>query len=219
MLFQIAVCVGWVLAVVLSLTVLCGLYGYHQGEIMEMTRSAIYAALHRSVWSLGMAWIIFACYYGYGGIVNTILSWEYLIPLDRLVVLFYVLHPLAMFLHEGTLREKMYMGHLDQVIYATAYIVFTVVLSAVCYVTCAAPFMSFEKKLWYEPEPTPMIGDPESPSEKIKSCICEKPHSSSSIMDDMENPKLKIKDCIRDKIETQKKRLKFFRQSVTITPR
>ncbi|GBM36605.1 Nose resistant to fluoxetine protein 6 [Araneus ventricosus] len=216
---KIVVCVGWLFAAALSLSVLCGLYGYHHGEIMEMTRSAVYASLHRSVWSLGIAWIIFACYYGYGGIVNTILSWEYLIPLDRLAVLLYVLHPLAMFLHEGTLREKMYMGHLDQAIYTTAYIVFTVALAAVCYITCAAPFMFFEKKMWYEPEPTPMIGDPESPSEKTKRCICEKPHSSSSIMDEMENPKLKIKDCIRDKIETQKKRLRFFRQSVTITPR
>lgn len=32
--------------------------------------------------------------------------------------------------------------------YATAYIVFTIAISALCYVTCVSPFTFFEKKIW-----------------------------------------------------------------------
>lgn len=32
--------------------------------------------------------------------------------------------------------------------YSTAYIVFTIIIAAVCYITCAAPFSYFEKKIW-----------------------------------------------------------------------
>lgn len=49
------------------------------------------------------------------GFVDKILSWKLFIPLDRLAPLTYLLHPLIVFLHEGQLRERLYMGHLDQV--------------------------------------------------------------------------------------------------------
>ncbi|XP_054710699.1 nose resistant to fluoxetine protein 6-like [Uloborus diversus] len=119
------VIVGWCSGIASNLAVICGLYGYRHGEAMEITLSAIYASVHRIGWSLGIAWIIFACAYGYGGFVNQILSWKYFIPLEKISNLTYLLHPLIVFLHEGQLRERMYMAHLDQAMYATAYIVFT----------------------------------------------------------------------------------------------
>lgn len=32
--------------------------------------------------------------------------------------------------------------------YATAYIVFTVAIAALCYITCVVPFTFFEKRIW-----------------------------------------------------------------------
>ncbi|XP_035226769.1 nose resistant to fluoxetine protein 6-like [Stegodyphus dumicola] len=139
---------GWCAAIACNLAVMCGLYGYRNGEAMQMTLSAIYASIHRIGWSLGIAWIVFACAYGYGGFVNSILSWKILIPFDRISNFVYLLHPLILFLHEGQLRERIYMAHLDQAMYATAYIVFTVAIAALCYVCCLIPFMFFEKVVW-----------------------------------------------------------------------
>ncbi|GFW82418.1 nose resistant to fluoxetine protein 6 [Trichonephila clavipes] len=190
------VLIGWVSAVACNLTVMCGLYGYRNGEQMEMSLSAVYAAVHRLVWSLGISWMIFACFYGYGGFVNSILSWKFFIPCDRISALIYILHPLILLLHEGQLREKMYMGHFEQVMYATAYIVFTIALATLCYVICVAPYLFFEKKLWREPQLTSNVEEVESGKEKSKEHFEEK-----------------------KEIYKEKKKFQFFRQSITITPK
>ncbi|GIY60599.1 nose resistant to fluoxetine protein 6 [Caerostris darwini] len=166
------VLLGWLGAIVLNLTVLCGLYGYHDGQAMDMSLSAIYASVHRIVWALTISWMIFACTYGYGGFVNSILSSKFLIPCDRIAVLVYVLHPLILFIHEGQLRENMFMGHLDQLMHGTACVVITIVFAAICYITCAAPFEFFEKKVWYEPPPSYEAEDAENPKCKGKSTKC-----------------------------------------------
>ncbi|GIY85242.1 nose resistant to fluoxetine protein 6 [Caerostris extrusa] len=196
-------------------TVLLGWFGCHCIELNSVV----------IVWALTISWMIFACTYGYGGFVNSILSSKFLIPCDRIAVLVYVLHPLILFIHEGQLRENMFMGHLDQLMHGTACVVITIVFAAICYITCAAPFEFFEKKVWYEPPPSYEAEDAENPKCKGKSNKgCEstdmcKQQPSTSTAGDSEHPKLKIKECIIDTIQSQKKKLNYFRQSLNITSR
>uniref|UniRef100_A0A2L2YGK5 Nose resistant to fluoxetine protein 6 n=1 Tax=Parasteatoda tepidariorum TaxID=114398 RepID=A0A2L2YGK5_PARTP len=183
---------GWCSAIICNLAVMCGLYGYRHGEPMEITLSAIYAAVHRVVWSVGIAWIVFACAYGYGGFVNSILSWKLFIPFERLANLIYLLHPLILFLHEGQLRERMYMAHLDQAMYATACIVFTVAIACICYVTCVAPFLYFEKYMWY---------------------YTSKPKCS---IESNEKPVTKIKEGLPSNIDICREKFEYFRNSIRV---
>jgi len=58
----------WFLAAVCNLSVVYGLYDDVNGyvHLSDVVRS-LYAALHRTAWAIGVAWVIFACVTGNGG--------------------------------------------------------------------------------------------------------------------------------------------------------
>jgi len=58
----------WLLAAVCNLSVVYGLYDTVNGyvQLSDEVRS-LYAALHRTAWAVGVAWVIFACVTGNAG--------------------------------------------------------------------------------------------------------------------------------------------------------
>lgn len=60
----------WALSISLMLTVLLGLRNYMNGDEVSLFWRAMYSALSRPAWGLGLTWIIVSCYYGYGGILS-----------------------------------------------------------------------------------------------------------------------------------------------------
>ncbi|CAE1236827.1 unnamed protein product [Acanthosepion pharaonis] len=66
------------------------------GDAMSQELSSLYTALARTVWALSVGWVIYACSTGYGGFVNTILSWKAFIPLSRLTYCAYLVHPIIL---------------------------------------------------------------------------------------------------------------------------
>ncbi|VDM77263.1 unnamed protein product, partial [Strongylus vulgaris] len=52
----------------------------------------VYGSIHRDVFAIGMAWLIYACHTGIGGIVNSILSAKILLPLSNLCYSVYLFH-------------------------------------------------------------------------------------------------------------------------------
>ncbi len=60
------------------------------GLMMENTPpptagSVLYNTFGRSAWAAAMAWLVFACFHGYGGFINDFLSYEAFGPLGKLV--------------------------------------------------------------------------------------------------------------------------------------
>uniref|UniRef100_A0AC34Q6R2 Acyltransferase 3 domain-containing protein n=1 Tax=Panagrolaimus sp. JU765 TaxID=591449 RepID=A0AC34Q6R2_9BILA len=85
--------IGWILGLSLMLAVWFGLYNYNRGHThLSHFWSAMYSAFSKPAWGLGLGWIIFVCYYGYGGPVNRFLSWNIWVPLGRLSYAAYLLH-------------------------------------------------------------------------------------------------------------------------------
>ena len=83
----------WPISIGLMVTVLFGLYGYNKGTTtLTLFERAMYSALNRPVWALGLSWIFIACYYGYGGFLNRFLSWNIWVPLGRVSYAVYLIH-------------------------------------------------------------------------------------------------------------------------------
>jgi len=65
---QLLVALFWCLAAACNLSLIYGLYGTVNGYVHLSTAvRSFYAAVHRTVWAVGVAWVIFACVTGNGG--------------------------------------------------------------------------------------------------------------------------------------------------------
>ncbi|XP_022806962.1 nose resistant to fluoxetine protein 6-like [Stylophora pistillata] len=86
---------GWCLAIILAVSTL---YGKYQTERQDdpqpfsRIQSISYGTFARFAWSLAIAWVIFACQRGLGGLVNRILSARFWILLSRLNYCAYLVH-------------------------------------------------------------------------------------------------------------------------------
>ncbi|XP_046739404.1 nose resistant to fluoxetine protein 6-like isoform X2 [Diprion similis] len=92
---------GWCLGSLCNISVLFGLWERH----ISVLTSAFYVALSRTVWAIGIAWLIIACSTNHGGIINTILSYKVFVPLSRLTYCAYLLNPFlinSVYLHAET---------------------------------------------------------------------------------------------------------------------
>ncbi|CAG7786577.1 unnamed protein product, partial [Allacma fusca] len=91
---RILIIIGWASSTGLSLTIIYGAMFYFDPKNVQETLNSVHAAayggLHRYVWSLTIAWIIFACVNDYGGCVNRILSAKIFVPLGRLAFSMYL---------------------------------------------------------------------------------------------------------------------------------
>ncbi|VDK50888.1 unnamed protein product [Anisakis simplex] len=82
---------GWSLAFVAGFWAIFGLYPSLQGWDWPIYH-LVYGAIHRTVFALSMAWLIYACHTGIGGVINTILSMKILLPFSSLSYSAYLIH-------------------------------------------------------------------------------------------------------------------------------
>ncbi|XP_022251569.1 nose resistant to fluoxetine protein 6-like [Limulus polyphemus] len=137
--------IGWMLSATGLLLVLYGTYNWNRGVETDQTSVILYAATHRTVWALAIAWLTMTCIYGYGGFLNTFLSWKFLMVLDRVTFATYLLHPLVQQVYYSRYRV-----HLPDDHYVMAYIYFgtlMVVYPAAFVFTLffESPFLAIEK--------------------------------------------------------------------------
>ena len=116
----------WIIAIVLCFVTLYAPYLeysllYHYSQF-ENTIILMFSGL---VWSIGIAIIIYICNTGYGGVVNSFLSWPGWEPLVKLSYGVALCHEMVIFFVAGTLQSG--LKHTDTV-YAMM-LVFTMVLS------------------------------------------------------------------------------------------
>ncbi|CAH2068446.1 unnamed protein product, partial [Iphiclides podalirius] len=108
------VAVGWPCALVIIGSLIFGMVdGY-----FEVWPTAFYVSIGHTAWGVALAWVAISCCCGYGGLVNSALSYRGLLPLSRLTYCAYLVHPTIMmytsFLMDGPL-------HLQNSIVLTIY--------------------------------------------------------------------------------------------------
>lgn len=147
------VAAGWILSALLFASVLFGGYTNHAPDArrMEVWEYAIFFSLTKLAWAVAVAWVIFACHHGYGGIVNSILSRKAYLPITRLSFCAYLVHPAMMviyyFLQEGLFHATI----LTLVYMAVGHIVMTFILSYFFHMFFELPFVALER-LVYSPK-------------------------------------------------------------------
>ncbi|GMR61303.1 hypothetical protein PMAYCL1PPCAC_31498, partial [Pristionchus mayeri] len=82
----------WILSLALMLTLILGLHSQTKGTLIPIFWRAMYSAFSKPAWALCLSWIIISCYYGYGGPINSFMSWDVWVPLGRLSYCGYLVH-------------------------------------------------------------------------------------------------------------------------------
>lgn len=96
---------GWILACGIGYACVYSVYGNYNGEPWPKAGNVVYEMLCRFAWGVFVAWVVFACYYGYGGWVNSFLGHPAWAPLGRLTYSAYLLHPIILTIfiaHQGS---------------------------------------------------------------------------------------------------------------------
>ena len=81
---------------ILGLT-LFGPYGDFDGYELTRAQRILYQASSRTLWSVGLAYLIYACLNSKGGFINDILCWKIWIPLARLSFSAFLVHLTVLF--------------------------------------------------------------------------------------------------------------------------
>ena len=111
--------IGWLLAIGIMCAVIFGVEGVTNNRWPTQIASAFYNALSRPAWGIALGYVILACYHGYGGIINDLLSMDLWTPLARMTYMVYLIHPLVIqYLY--TTRQITFFA--DATTYATLFI-------------------------------------------------------------------------------------------------
>ncbi|MCP9262466.1 hypothetical protein DINM_005848 [Dirofilaria immitis] len=87
----------WIISVILGLLLIMSLRDWIGYDIvMDLSMRAFYSAFSKLAWSLMLAYITIACFYGYGGPINDFMSLSIWKPLGRLTYCTYLIHLIVM---------------------------------------------------------------------------------------------------------------------------
>ncbi|XP_071955724.1 nose resistant to fluoxetine protein 6-like [Antedon mediterranea] len=142
-----SVIMGWILASAIGVSVVYGLYGNYHDKPLGEAESVLYITLSRFAWAVALGWVAFACVTGYGGPVNSLLSWSFWIPLSRMNYGAYLLHPIIMMVFYYTQPDFIYYTGSLMVYFYVANVVLAYAAAFVLSITVEAPFMGLEKLL------------------------------------------------------------------------
>lgn len=84
-----AVALCWILSAFCNLGILYATVN----KYLPLSLSVLYVGLNRTIWTIGISWVVIACCTNHGGVVNKLLSMKMWIPLSRLTYCAYLLNP------------------------------------------------------------------------------------------------------------------------------
>ena len=138
----------WIVSGICLATTLYGLYPTWHGHVPTLAENIIYNMFSRTVWSIGLALLVFVCHYGYGGIVNKFLSMKFWIPLSRISYNAYLIHPLVLSVIFGSMRKPVYYEDYSLTMYACGIVVLSYGAAAVVSVFVEFPIGNLEQALF-----------------------------------------------------------------------
>lgn len=144
----------WLVAAGLCLSVTYGAFSAESGgHTPTRAEKAVYNSLGRTAWSVGVAYVIIACYTGHGGPVNKLLSWPGFVPLSKITYCAYLLHPIVIWI---IVRGTRYTYIYTDLTFITQFLVYFVIAYLIAFpfsLLFEAPIMGLDKLLFSPPRP------------------------------------------------------------------
>lgn len=151
--------VGWVVCFALSTTLCMITYDENRYLLTDAagwslgSRTA-HETLQRPLWGLVVSWVVFACSTGNGGPINTALSWKGFLPLSRLTLCVYLIHPIVILCDLFSYRVFAYFSIGYVVFRYIGYVVVAYFAALVLSVLTQSPFLNLERTIidaWKRP--------------------------------------------------------------------
>ncbi|XP_065898103.1 nose resistant to fluoxetine protein 6-like [Dysidea avara] len=125
----------WVAAAIFCSLIAYGQYQTWNDHPFNKAENVLFFMFNRTVWSTGIAVVIYLCHNNFGGAINTFLSWGVWVPLSRLTFMAYLSHPIILTVIYSTMRS--------QFLYTHYYLSMLVVAAVVLSYSLALAFASF----------------------------------------------------------------------------
>ncbi|KAM7303679.1 nose resistant to fluoxetine protein 6 [Ixodes scapularis] len=145
---------GWLTSLSMLGASLFAPYPFRKGDAFSPVFSAVYAGCHRTLWTLGVAWLTLLCSSNQAGLVGSALSSSSLTPLSRLSYLTYLLHPIPIYVHVASTKEAFQLDHYYMCTLYLGILTTSIILAYLAYVTVELPFASLEAILTSSPAET-----------------------------------------------------------------
>ncbi|XP_071959454.1 nose resistant to fluoxetine protein 6-like [Antedon mediterranea] len=136
----VAMLCGWGLSVATMILVVFGLYPSHHGDPITVAANSIYEGLSRISWAIALAWVVFACFCGYGGWINKFLSFSAWVPLSRLVFTTYLVHPILMMVFFYSAFQPIHYSYTMMCFYFFAFVLASFSIAGIVYILVELPF-------------------------------------------------------------------------------
>lgn len=99
--------IAWILFSLIALTLLNSIYPWNMGLQVEPLLTGLHSATFRTLWSCCCGWFVFALVTRPSGQMAKLFGWKGFQVTSRLTYCAYLVHPLIIYYHFGTLRERM----------------------------------------------------------------------------------------------------------------
>ncbi|XP_072168489.1 nose resistant to fluoxetine protein 6-like [Diadema setosum] len=133
------------------MVVIYGLYDVYRGaSTLSLAASVMYITFSRFIFALAVAWIIFSCHYGYGGVVNDFLSCRFWTPLSRLTYSTYLLHPVIQIVFAFCSATPIHWSIFNYIIWSAAFLSLSSFCALAMCLLVEFPFINLGKMLMTE---------------------------------------------------------------------
>lgn len=138
---------GWSLCLLGFIISLWGNYFWNLGAPYTQLQATIYYHICQILWPLSIAWIIFACSLGQGGIIHSILAAPIFAPLGRITYMTYLSHALIIFYHSACRNIPVEPSIMAFIYSAMSNTLLALLLGVILTLLFESPMLNLQKQL------------------------------------------------------------------------
>ncbi|KAB0798817.1 hypothetical protein PPYR_06697 [Photinus pyralis] len=148
---KMCVLVFWIASIAILVTCVLLEYEVFVANRASLLGNAFNNALQRSAWAVCVGWVIYACHFGYGGVINSFLSSATFKVLSRLTYTAYISHILIQTTTTEQYQMNAAIGYSFMLESVWINFVMTFFSSLLLTLACESPLISMEKRLLRKP--------------------------------------------------------------------